>query len=161
MHWMSVKLPDNFQMRKHSWPCRFHIRSYLTWDEVQYIFLNNINSDIWTYNKSRHQFYYIIKIIIIVGHRCLWLSRTTSCSILRYFEWVPLLTRFRAIFVSKCVSNLIFFSTSLYPFLIYLYNMSFLVWAMSTRLLHILTESNSTSNPVLALVATSADSVPS
>jgi hypothetical protein len=25
MHWMSVKLPDNFQMRKHSWPCRFHI----------------------------------------------------------------------------------------------------------------------------------------
>ena len=25
MHWMSVKLPDNFQMREHSWPCRFHI----------------------------------------------------------------------------------------------------------------------------------------
>jgi hypothetical protein len=25
MRWMSVKLPDNFQMRKHSWPCRFHI----------------------------------------------------------------------------------------------------------------------------------------
>ena len=22
MHWMSVKLPDNFQMREHSWPCR-------------------------------------------------------------------------------------------------------------------------------------------
>jgi hypothetical protein len=20
-----VKLPDNFQMREHSWPCRFHI----------------------------------------------------------------------------------------------------------------------------------------
>jgi hypothetical protein len=31
MHWMSVKLPDNFQMREHSWPCRFHIicKSYL------------------------------------------------------------------------------------------------------------------------------------
>ena len=28
-HWMSVKLPDNFQMREHSWPCRFHIRLYL------------------------------------------------------------------------------------------------------------------------------------
>ena len=26
MHWMSVKLPDNFQMREHSWPCRFHIK---------------------------------------------------------------------------------------------------------------------------------------
>ena len=25
MHWMSVKLPDNFQMCEHSWPCRFHI----------------------------------------------------------------------------------------------------------------------------------------
>jgi hypothetical protein len=25
MHWMSVKLPDNFQMREHSWSCRFHI----------------------------------------------------------------------------------------------------------------------------------------
>ena len=24
MHWMSVKLSDNFQMREHSWPCRFH-----------------------------------------------------------------------------------------------------------------------------------------
>jgi hypothetical protein len=27
MHWMSVKLPDNFQMREHSWPCRFHINN--------------------------------------------------------------------------------------------------------------------------------------
>ena len=26
MHWMSVKLPDIFQMREHSWPCRFHIK---------------------------------------------------------------------------------------------------------------------------------------
>jgi hypothetical protein len=26
VHWMSVKLPDNFQMREHSWPCRFHIK---------------------------------------------------------------------------------------------------------------------------------------
>ena len=25
MHWMSVKLADNFQIRKHSWPCLFHI----------------------------------------------------------------------------------------------------------------------------------------
>jgi hypothetical protein len=25
MHWMSVKLPDNFQIREHSWPCLFHI----------------------------------------------------------------------------------------------------------------------------------------
>jgi hypothetical protein len=25
LHWMSVKLTDNFQMREHSWPCRFHI----------------------------------------------------------------------------------------------------------------------------------------
>ena len=29
MHWMSVKLPDNFQMCEHSWPCRFHINYYL------------------------------------------------------------------------------------------------------------------------------------
>ena len=27
MHWMSVKLPDNFQMREHSWPCLFHIKT--------------------------------------------------------------------------------------------------------------------------------------
>jgi hypothetical protein len=27
MHWMSVKLPDNIQIREHSWPCRFHIES--------------------------------------------------------------------------------------------------------------------------------------
>ena len=26
IHWMSVKLPDNFLMREHSWPCRFHIK---------------------------------------------------------------------------------------------------------------------------------------
>ena len=26
---MSVKLPDNFQMREHSWPCRFHINYYI------------------------------------------------------------------------------------------------------------------------------------
>jgi len=25
MHWMSVKLPNNFQMCEHSWTCRFHI----------------------------------------------------------------------------------------------------------------------------------------
>jgi hypothetical protein len=25
MHWMSVKLPDNFQIHEHSWPCLFHI----------------------------------------------------------------------------------------------------------------------------------------
>ena len=28
MHWMSVKLPDNFPMREHSWPCRFHISHF-------------------------------------------------------------------------------------------------------------------------------------
>jgi hypothetical protein len=26
MHW-SVKLPDNFEMCEHSWPCRFHINN--------------------------------------------------------------------------------------------------------------------------------------
>jgi len=25
MHWMSVKLADNFQIRELSWSCRFHI----------------------------------------------------------------------------------------------------------------------------------------
>jgi hypothetical protein len=25
MHWMSVKLADNFQIREHSWPRLFHI----------------------------------------------------------------------------------------------------------------------------------------
>ena len=25
MHWVRVKLPDNFQIREHSWPCLFHI----------------------------------------------------------------------------------------------------------------------------------------
>jgi hypothetical protein len=28
MHWMNVKLPDNFQMREHSWPCRFQRRRF-------------------------------------------------------------------------------------------------------------------------------------
>ena len=23
MHWMSMKLADNFQIREHSWPCMF------------------------------------------------------------------------------------------------------------------------------------------
>jgi hypothetical protein len=27
MHWMSVKLPDNFQTYEHSWPCPFHIKN--------------------------------------------------------------------------------------------------------------------------------------
>ena len=34
MHWMSVKLPDNFQIREHSWPCLFHIDNnyyYIYW----------------------------------------------------------------------------------------------------------------------------------
>jgi hypothetical protein len=38
MHWMSVKLPDNFQMREHSWPCRFHIKTRLTEFVVVIIF---------------------------------------------------------------------------------------------------------------------------
>ena len=29
MHWMSVKLPDNVQMREYSQPCRFHINAAL------------------------------------------------------------------------------------------------------------------------------------
>ena len=29
MDWMHVKLQDNFQMREHSWPCRFHINNIL------------------------------------------------------------------------------------------------------------------------------------
>jgi len=28
MHWMGVKLADNFQIRKHSWQCLFHIIMY-------------------------------------------------------------------------------------------------------------------------------------
>jgi len=31
MHWTSVKLADNFQIREHSWPCLFHI-SHMTLD---------------------------------------------------------------------------------------------------------------------------------
>jgi hypothetical protein len=27
MHWISAKLPDNFQIREHSWPCWFHINN--------------------------------------------------------------------------------------------------------------------------------------
>ena len=34
MQWMSVKLPDNFQMREHSWPCRFHIIRYIFFTET-------------------------------------------------------------------------------------------------------------------------------
>ena len=32
MHWMSVKLPDNFQIREHSWPCLFHIKKGIIWN---------------------------------------------------------------------------------------------------------------------------------
>ena len=35
MHWMSVKLPDNFQMREHSWPCWFHINTMI-WSEADF-----------------------------------------------------------------------------------------------------------------------------
>ena len=31
-----VQLPDNFQMREHSWPCRFHITNY---NPVKYIYI--------------------------------------------------------------------------------------------------------------------------
>jgi hypothetical protein len=34
MHWMKVKLPDNFQMREHSWPCRFHIKDERKSDKI-------------------------------------------------------------------------------------------------------------------------------
>jgi hypothetical protein len=34
MHWMSVKLPDNFQMREHSWPCRFHIIRFMIENKI-------------------------------------------------------------------------------------------------------------------------------
>ena len=74
-----------------------------------------------------------------INHRCLWLSRTTSRSISRYFERVPLLTRFRA----NAEKN------SLHPCTrswFYLYNMPFLVlWYSWPRLLRIPTESISTS----------------
>jgi hypothetical protein len=46
MYWMSVKLPDNFQMREHSWPCRFHIMralaSSLWFKMCTYDFLTNM-----------------------------------------------------------------------------------------------------------------------
>jgi hypothetical protein len=25
VHWMRMKLPDNFHIREHLWPCLFHI----------------------------------------------------------------------------------------------------------------------------------------
>jgi hypothetical protein len=34
-HWMSVKLPDNFQMREHSWPCWFHIMHYSLMEKIR------------------------------------------------------------------------------------------------------------------------------
>jgi hypothetical protein len=34
MHWMSVKLADNFQIRKHSWPCLFHYNRTLVPYEI-------------------------------------------------------------------------------------------------------------------------------
>jgi hypothetical protein len=35
MHWMSVKLADNFQIREHSWPCLFHIKVNNLWQILQ------------------------------------------------------------------------------------------------------------------------------
>ena len=46
MHWMSVKLADNFQIRKHSWPCLFHIK--VLEDESHFhLHCNSTNFNIW------------------------------------------------------------------------------------------------------------------
>ena len=34
MHWMSLKLLDNFQICEHSWPCLFHIKLLLSESDV-------------------------------------------------------------------------------------------------------------------------------
>jgi hypothetical protein len=40
MHWMSVKLPDNFQIHEHSWPCLFHIIIGLTPEPATLMLVN-------------------------------------------------------------------------------------------------------------------------
>ena len=42
MHWMSVKLADNFQIREHSWPCLF-----------QGYFVHNITTNLSEFERCR------------------------------------------------------------------------------------------------------------
>ena len=55
MHWMSVKLPDNFQMREHSWQCRFHIK---------YKILTNSNQQTLSYKFTSHTIAFLSVVLI-------------------------------------------------------------------------------------------------
>jgi hypothetical protein len=54
MHWTSVKLPDNFQMREHSWPCRFHINKRLNKFKNKWLLLHTGSEFQWyrTYERG-------------------------------------------------------------------------------------------------------------
>ena len=75
MHWISVKLPDNFQMRELSWPCRFHINN----NNYHYFFfkcwaiLINVGDDIDGGDLTRYQIYYTLQIYrTMVNRLMLW-----------------------------------------------------------------------------------------
>jgi hypothetical protein len=70
-----VKLPDNFQMREISWPCRFHINN----NNYHYYFfkcwaiLINVGDDIDGGDLTRYQIYYTLQIYrTMVNRLMLW-----------------------------------------------------------------------------------------
>ena len=64
MHWMSVKLPDNFQIREHSWPCRFHIN--ITNDNLIDLAITSIQTTIKQYLTFHFFKYWFIKCLLCV-----------------------------------------------------------------------------------------------
>ena len=60
IHWMSVKLPDNFQIREHSWPCLFRITC------IKHI------------NGGGYRYKLVVKVI----------SHLNSCNILNLNSWI-------------------------------------------------------------------------
>jgi hypothetical protein len=51
-----MKLPDNFQMREHSLPCRFHIKYIINVTTTE---INTCKKNIWIWSKGGNFFLYV------------------------------------------------------------------------------------------------------
>ena len=65
-----MKLPDNFQMREHSWPCRFHIilwcfiQMYMFWYYFGYVY--NWCSYYGTFAEDNPNHYLLLLVMIYI-----------------------------------------------------------------------------------------------
>ena len=66
MHLMSVKLPDNFQIREHSWPCLFHIKPYKITRKTTIWKLKDSCCSIFIFGVVFCRLYFVFVILIIL-----------------------------------------------------------------------------------------------